>query len=220
MPRICDEVKFGEDQPLDNAPELTEEEKFSIKKRMEAMDKLLSDAGKAKYKLELYFGGVRSMSKPTKGILSFWESGTKFHGGGDEKVYLCPGKRKGKNECESVIPARFNGYGHLVCDNCGLVWPGDQVIGEHIGNHTMRGWSLILASYFHKMQCNCDIYLKHSPDDIRSTTAAELEYRKHGDLMKRLRGRRALHVYPLKNILKDTSSGSDVPTRFFAFLTA
>lgn len=213
------EIAYGEDRPLEAAPELSEEEKFELDKRMQAMDALLATQKKAKYKLELFFGKARSMRNPVPGALSFWESGTKLHGGGDTKVYFCPGKLIGKNNCQKIIPFTFNAYGFLVCPGCKETWKGGQVIGEVLGRHTMRDWAQLIFQYYNRLDQNCDIYLKHSPDDIRSVAAAEQERQKGGELLVKAR-KRAQHVYPLKNIIKDTLGGADLLGRFYAFLTA
>lgn len=213
-----EEIK-AEDRPLEEAPELGEEEKHELQKRMEVMDKLLAERKKAKYKIELFFGKARSLHQPVPGALSFWESGTKFHGGGDAKVYFCPGKVLGKNTCQSIIPFAFNAYGFLVCPNCKETWKGNQVIGEVLGRHTMKDWAELVYRYFVRLDHNCDIYLKHSPDDIRSVAAREQEKQRGGDLLNKAR-KRALHVYPLANIVKDTAAGADILGRFYAFLTS
>lgn len=211
--------KFGKDRPIDEAPVLSDEDKFEMQKRMEALDKLLATQKKAKYKLELFFGKARSMRYPVPGALSFWESGTKLHGGGDTKIYFCPGKQIGKNNCDKVIPFAFNAYGFLVCPSCKETWKGNQVIGEVFGRHSMRDWAELLYRYHLRLDQNCDIYLKHSPDDIRSVAAREQERQKGGELLVKAR-KRAQHVYPLKNIIKDTLNGADLLGRFYAFLTA
>lgn len=200
-------------------PELTEEDRYAVQQKMEAMDKLLATNEKAKYKLELFFGKARSTHQPVPGILSFWESGTKFHGGGDAKIYFCPGKLLKKNSCEAPIPFAFNAYGFLVCPACKETWPAKAVIGEVLGRHTMRQWSELLYLYFRRLEHNCDIYLKHAPDDIRSTARLEQERQRGGELLAKSR-KRALHLYPLRNIIKDTSAGADILSRFHSFLTS
>lgn len=209
----------ADDRPLDEAPELGDEEKFELQKRMEAMDKLLADRKKAKYKIELFFGKARSMRQAVPGAISFWESGTKFHGGGDAKVYFCPGKLLKKNECQSIIPFAFNAYNFMVCPTCKETWKAGQVIGEVFGRHMMKQWAELIYLYFRRLDHNCDIYLKHSPDDIRSVAAREQERQQGGELLHKAR-KRALHIYPLANIIKDTAAGADLLGRFYAFLTS
>lgn len=208
-----------EPENLEEPRELSEEEKDNLQKRMEAMDKLLADRKKAKYKIELFFAKERSIHKPVPGLLSFWESGTQLHGGGDAKVYFCPGKHKGKNDCEAAIPFEFNAYGHLVCPACKTTWKGEDVIGEIIARLSLRQWAALIYKYFVRMNHNCDIYLKFAPTDIRAMASVEQEKQKGGELLAKAR-KRVRAVYPLYNIIKDTSAGADVLQRLYSFLTS
>src|SRR5579862_8352469 len=127
MPRMATEVKFGEDLPLEEAPQLTPEELHTLKKKQEAFDKLLQTEGKAKYKIEVLFAHKRKLHALSAGALSIWESGTKLHGGGDTKMYWCPARKMKRSDCNGIIPDASNGYGHLVCPRCGVVWKGEEV---------------------------------------------------------------------------------------------
>lgn len=207
------------DQDLAEVPELSEEEQEELKQRLKALDKLFEQEKRAKFKLELLFGKARSMHKPVPGCLSFWESGSQLHGGGDAKVYLCPGKLRRKNNCQSVIPFNLTAYGRLVCPNCKEVWKDEEVIGEILGRHTMRQWAELLYTYFRQLDYSCDIYLKHAPEDVRTMAMLEQERQRGGELLAKAR-KRALHVYPLINILQDTAGGADPLGRIYAFLTA
>jgi hypothetical protein len=209
------------DSPADVLPNgmSREDWKDEYNKRIQLSDKLLEQKQTAKYKLELFLGKARSMTKPVPGMLSFWESGSQLHGGGDAKVYICPGKHIGKNECEAVIPFALNAYGFCVCNKCGEAWDAEKVIGEVFGRHSMRQWSELLMIYMRKLDMNCDIYLKHSPDDIRSVAMREQEHQHGGELLAKAR-KRALHIYPMSHIIKDTSAGADLTNRIFTFLTA
>lgn len=220
MPAQVREVKWGEDNPLENAPILTEEEKHIIEQKIAALDKLLATEKKAKYKIELLFGKARSTARPTPGALSFWESGTKFHGGGDAKIYLCPGKALGKSTCEGFIPDSSTGYGHLVCPACGTVWQGQQVIGEIFANLPMKKWAEVILKYYVRLGLNCDIYLKYARTDIRAAAMAEQLKDLRGEKVNLVRSKRAMAIYPLRNILKDSSAGADLLGRFEAFLLA
>lgn len=200
-------------------PELTDEDKHTLKLKMEAMDKILAEKQKAKYKIELFFGEARSTIKPVPGVISFWESGTQLHGGGDAKIYICPGKLLGRSDCEAPIPFEYNAYGHLVCPKCQTTWKSKEVIGEVLGRHTMRDWSKLLYIYFRRLEHNADIYLKHSPKDIRSVAALEQEKQRGGELLAKAR-KRAKHIYPLRNLIKDTAAGADILGRIYVFLTS
>lgn len=167
------EVQWGEDNSIDQVPVLSEEEKHTIKVRCAALDKLLQDQGKAKYKIEVMFAKARSMHRPCVGMVHFFESGTQFHGGGDTKIYLCPGKTLGKSDCEAVIPFSSNGYGYLLCPGCKTVWQGPQVIGEIAYNLPLRKWAEVLLKHFVRFDHNADLYVKFSKHDIRAAALVE-----------------------------------------------
>jgi hypothetical protein len=220
MPVAKKEIKWGEDNPIENVPVLTEEERDILDKKMAAMDALFAELGKAKYKIEILFGSGLSMNKPSVGAVSFWESGSKFHGGGDAKLYMCPGAKLGKSDCTQLIPDSANGYGHLVCPKCGSVWKGDDVIGEVFARMSMQHWSELILYYFNKMSHNADIRIKYPPDDIRSIAMQEQYKDLGGERLGDARRKRAVAIYPLRNIITDTSNGADLLGRFYAFLTA
>lgn len=203
--------------------ELSAEEKEAFEKRKTALEKILtSDKVIAKYKIEVMFGKARSLRNPTPGVLSVWASGTKLHGGGDEKLYLCPGKSLKKNECTGLLFDAYNTSSGIICPTCGSTWKQEQVIGEVFFNLPMRKWADVLYTYYRLCDYNCDIYLKHAPDDIRSKAKAQSEKQtwRGTQLLVKSREVRARHSYPLRNIIKDTSGGSDLLSRFYAFLVA
>lgn len=218
MPTIK-EVKWGQDNDLDNAPTLTDEETDTLKKRMEAMDKLLADAKKAKYKLELMVSRDYRSNAPFAGALSVWESGTKLHGGGDTKVYECPGRALKINDCIGLIPDASTGYGHLVCPDCKRVWQGEQVSGERLARLTKQGWATLLYRYYVRVGHNADIYLKRPKRDIRQAAAAEQERQRGGEVLMKARKIETV-IYPLINIIKDVGAGADPILRFKALLSA
>lgn len=220
MPIYNNEVQWGEDVSIEKTPVLTDEDRFILQQKMAAIDKLFEEQGKAKYKIEVFFAHTRKLHGPSVGALSLWESGSKLHGGGDAKVYLCPGKSLNKNDCESILPDHANGYGFLVCPSCQTVWKGSQVHGEVIGNWTMRTWAETIYRYFCKLGHNADVYLKYPAEDLRKAAKLEQEQQRMGEDLARVRNRRIQYIYPLKNLLKDVSNGADTLSRFYAFLTA
>ena len=210
-------------QRLDDVPSLTDEEHDIIKKRMEALDKLLREDGKAKFKIELFLGSTeQSRIKPIPGLLSFYQSGKKAHGGGDSKIYICPGAHLKRNDCSSRIPAESTGFGFLVCPRCGITWEGTQVIGEIFSRNVMKTWANTIYKYFRVLDMNADIVFKHGVDPIRKITEAVISNEKgrvaiNNDKLTGLR-RRVTHIYPLANIIKDISSGANLQKRLEAFL--
>jgi hypothetical protein len=212
-----EEVKYLED--MGQIPTLTDEDHYVIQQKIQALDKILRDKQKAKYKIELLIVGPRSSRNLNLGMLSFWESGTKFHGGGDDKIYFCPGKKERVNNCYAVIPSAYNNLGVALCPSCGCTWKKASLIGEVPGRYPMQVWADLIYRYFRKLEHNCDIYLKHAPLSIRSVAKQEQERQKGGELLQGVRNR-ILHIYPLANIIVDTKHGSDITKRFYAFLVS
>jgi hypothetical protein len=211
------------DDVRDGPIQLTPEELEQYTKRAEAMAKLLGDKKIiAKYKIEVIFGKARSSSKPTPGAICFWANGTKFHGGGDEKLYLCPGQDLKKNGCTALIHDAYNSSQGAVCPACGNIWNPEQLCGEILYNMSMRKWADVVYRYFRLCDYDCDIYLKFAPQDIRSVTRAQAEKAtwNGSKVLNRVREKRARHIYPLRNIIKDTSAGADLLNRIYAFLVA
>lgn len=187
----------------------------AFKEKQEAVDKLLSENNLAKYKLEVMFTGARSTTRAFPGIVTWWESGSKFHGGGDTKIYLCPG-------CEAYVPDSANGLSCVVCAKCGKLWKGEQLHGEVYYNLPMQKWAEVLLKWFTKMGLNADIRIKYARDDIRDAARKEQDKQLHGDLLRTVRSdeRRSVSVYPMRNIVRDTAGGADLLGRILAYLQA
>lgn len=214
----------------------------------EAITQIMKDRGlikpeevKARYKIEVHFGKDRSISalKPSTGAVLIWESGKELHGGGDDKMYWC-----GYDDCNKPIRSTAMGAFHLVCPHCQRENFLDQISkDQHIAAVRKRGQSTrqfqampcivgekffklppkklasLLAKTWYNLDCDADIYAKYHPLDIRRRPET------HGivetvDGIQKAREKRALMIYPLKNILKDTAAGADLEVRLLAFVTA
>jgi hypothetical protein len=217
---VSNEIKWGEDNPIENAPVLSEEDQDALKKKMAAMDKLLAQQQIAKYKIELFCSYRRSKVRPFPAAISLWESGSKLHGGGDEKVYECPAEKFKLPPCNGIIGGLNQGYGHLVCPKCRKVWKGTQVDGERFAVLTNRGWSQLIMKFFIRLEHNADIYVKTPRSDLRIAANAEQLKQLGGEKLAAVRTKKDLIIYPLKNIIKDTSNGADLLGRFYALLSA
>lgn len=214
----------------------------------EAIDQVMKDRGlikpeevKARYKIEVHFGKDRSISaiKPSTGAILIWESGKEFHGGGDDKMYWC-----GWDDCNKPIRSSAMAEFHLVCPHCqreNFLDPLSKkqhvdevkrrgqpvrsfqampcIVGEKLFKLAPKKLAALLAKTWYDLDCDADIYAKYHPLDIRRRPET------HGivetiDGIQRAREKRSLMIYPLKNILKDTSAGADLEVRLLAFVTA
>lgn len=217
------EITWGDAQAdLLATPAVSKEEMAIVEEKIQAMDKLLADKKLAKYKLEVMFGEDRSMHKPFSGVVTWWESGSKLHGGGDNKLYICPGKERAGNGCEGLLPDIVTGLNLILCPKCKSLWRAEEVHGEVFYRLPMQKWSDVLLSWFLKLGLNADIRIKYARDDIRGAAFKDIEKRMDGEILEKARSfdRRSTSIYSLANIIKDTSAGAGLHERILAFLKA
>jgi hypothetical protein len=218
---IATEVKYVEGATL--PVELSAEEAEAYMKKATALAELLKDTQvTAKYKLEVAFGRNRTVSGLTPGLLSFWASGSRFHGGGDDKIYLCPAYWTGKSTCRAPILESYLGGGTAVCPACGTVWAVKDLVGEVCLNLPMRKWADALYLYFRHFEYDCDLYMKPAKDDIRARSLAQVQRQTWAgtQALDKLREERLRVIYPLRNIVRETRAGASLLGRIYAFLTA
>lgn len=220
MPASVRELKWG-DQSITVSGNITEEEQKAIEARMRELDLILKAEKKpASYKLEVMFNDERSYHKAFGGVVTWWESGSKLHGGGDAKIYLCPGKELKGTQCEAFLFDSHNGMNFIVCPECGSLWKGEEVYGEVFYRLPIEKWADVLLSWFVRLGLDADIRIKYARDDIRTVAMREQEKQMGGEILLEARSdkRRSTAVYPLHNIIKDTSAGAGLRERILAFL--
>jgi len=187
---------------------------------------------KAKYKIEVHFGKGRTVLGLNACAFLMWESGRRFHGGGDDKMYWC-----GYDDCRKPIRSSAFGPYHLVCPSCQrecfldpytkqqhvVLHPEMKRIpvisGERLAKLPMRKIAEFLSALFRDLESNADVYVKYHPSDIRFNLAQD-KITKVIDGMDQARTKRSPLIYPLKNIIKDVSSGADLTQRFLSLITA
>jgi hypothetical protein len=175
-----------------------------LKKDLEA------DKEKAKYKIELQFAAARSakLEVPNLFQVMVWESGRRFHGGGDQRMVFC-GYWRGqgypdKEECMKPIADSNFAVNHLVCPHCGREQFLDpQVKARHIeiareersdvaglermpivnptlvGKLSAQPMSRLLARIFRDCGSAADLYIKFHATDIRCRDVAEVKKADH-----------------------------------------
>ena len=215
---LIDELFGAPDVPLAPA------EQAAVDKRKQFMDQVLAPESMAKYKLEVMFGHRHTARNPTPGIVSWWVSGNKLHGGGDCKLYLCDAsvpELEGKG-CKQFIPESAHGLQYMVCPHCQTMWQANQVVGEIFYRLPIQKWAEVLLKWYSKLELNADIYMKYARDDIRTAANKEQEKQLGGEVLAKARSfdRRSRYSYPLKNIIKDTAAGANLLDRIRAFLEA
>lgn len=186
----------------------------------------------AKYKIEIHFGKNRTMSGPNVCAVSAYESGKHLDGEGDEMMYICAERdrglmvggqvtkdkdapiQKGKDGCGSFISGKQLKSGFAMCTSCNQIVKADALTNSMFYSLSNKQLASKIATWFRKLDSNCDIYVKYHPTDIRYIAMEQA----HGlDKARMLRG---LSIYPLANIIKDTTAGASLESRIAAFLSS
>jgi hypothetical protein len=204
--------------------ELSDSETRAVTEKLKSLKKFFGEKVNARYKIEVQFGKSRSTWKPFHGAMSLYLSGTKLNGGGDEKLYMCP-----REECSGIIlpierfvqeTATHKAIARVPCPKCQLMWDENALVGEVFFNLTAKNWAEAIHKMFVRLDHNADIYLKYHRDDIRYQASLEVAKGAGGEEIAKARTSRGLHIYPLRNIIKDTGAGAQLYDRFLAFINA
>jgi hypothetical protein len=183
------------------------------------LERNLAGEIRAKYKIEVTFAGPdekthykgRTVKGPNRLGVRIWESGKRFHGGGDELAFWCLSE-DGSKGCGKVIPSDCIRGGVALCPHCNRAVNAELLTDERVGFFSSQSLAQELTKLFRELGSNADIYLKYHKTDIHYIA---MERDRGPDVAARLKG---MHIYPLKNILVDTSNGADVTKRFYAFV--
>lgn len=203
-----------------DVPELTEERKYELEKHTADVQKLFDQSVKGRYKIDVFFREVQTVNGLRTGMLQVFENGTKLNGDGDAKVYFCPGDKLRGSGCQGVIPYDSTGYGFLVCPSCVTTWKEEEVYGEILANWFPQGWADQIERTFRQLGSSADIYVKYPRFSLQKASEQEQEKELRGDKLNAVRSARKRVIYPLRNILQDTSAGADLNKRILAFLKA
>ena len=208
---------------------LNEKEEHAIKERRAATDKFFNDQVRAKYKLEVQFYEKRSTIEPFAGVMSFLLNGNRLHGGGDSKVYLCPVDNCfgviDPTDCQ-VVDLDANAFTpdlskiplKVVCPKCRKISLSTDLWGERLLKLNTQGWARALYNNFRYLGSSADVRLIFHHADLHAHTQSEMNRGANGAIIIEARRRRQKAVYPLKNLIKDTSNGADLYGRFLAFV--
>lgn len=213
-PGIFDMVAAGKDLKL--TPEL--EAQLS-----ESMKKLFPDENNAKFLLEVIFNEERSVHKPFSGFLMVWANGGFAHGGGDDKIYLCPSRveRNGHMKvCAAPLPPNLIKHNIGICVSCRQPSEDKKFVGEVFFKLPMQHWVTVLTRYYARLDGDADLRILTMRGDLRDVAEKEQQRQQHGEKLEVLRARREAVRYSLKSIIRDTSSGATLESAFKAFLSA
>lgn len=198
--------------------------------------KILNNDVRAKHKIQINFGPGRSALKDFKAIITIWESGKFFHGGGDGQIYTCMDHRVFNNHpttVPSALPLMKKMHKERTAWGCGSPISGADIRGpiaqcpgcknliqiEYLTgqipfNGSADNLAELVAIIFHKLKDDADIYCKYDRTDIR------YEMQKSSDGVETAHRLRGLFIYPFYRILKDIGEGASLEGRFKAFFLA
>ena len=204
---------------------------------LEPLEKLES-AGKysrARWKIQIWIKSGRSNAKPLAFSLSFWESGKRLHGGGDESAFICRrnhgapkpakppflalGRTSFANEaspdgCGGIILGEACVGGFAVCPHCGVRWDTEHIADSIYYYLPVEVAATVISTWFRTLGSDCDLYLKYRDDDIRVKMMAQTyglaEATRHKGLM----------IYSLARLVQDMSAGATLESRVKAVLLA
>lgn len=198
--------------------------------------KLLGEDIRAAHKIQINFGPGRSALKNFKAIITLWESGKFFHGGGDSQIYTCLDHRLFNNDsttAPSALPIFRTlmkertdwGCGHPIsdadirgpvamCPGCKNMIPAIYLTGQIPFNGPVTELAELVTHIFHKLRDDADIYCKYDRTDIR------YEMQKSRDGVEKAQRLRGLFIFPLSRIITDTALGASLEGRFKTFFLA
>lgn len=174
---------------------------------------LLGSDIRAKYKIEITFEKGRTMKGPNLLGIQVWESGKRFHGGGDDLAFFCLNE-EGDAGCGGVITSDCIKGDIAMCPHCNRGIKSEALTNILVGRVTSQNLAKKVEKLFHQLNDSADIYLKYHKTDVRYIA---MERAKGPDVAKRLKG---MHIYLLKAIIADTSHGASLIGRIQAFLTS
>jgi hypothetical protein len=216
-------IKYGDGVDLILGKGITQGDEEVVRRKVDQRIKeereLKEQFPEAGYTLEVMFGSNFSTMRPSKGAISFWQRGA-IGGAGDTKLYLCPGQKFKVNECNSFIPPVSLGWEMVICPSCGVAWHHTKVDGEIFAILGIGGWADLVLHYFVQMGMDADIRVKYHPTDIRSMAVKEQERQRGGELLEGARSKRAVLEHPMRDIIRDASTGADLRSCILSRLKA
>lgn len=168
---------------------------------------------RAKYKIEVMFEKDRTTAGPNLCGIQLWESGKKFHGGGDELMFWCMDTESNQG-CKAPFSSDFIAGPVANCPHCGNTILMSRAANMRIFRLPTKTLAQEINKIFTTLGRNADIYVKYHKTDIHYLAMLKA---KGPEVAHRLKG---MHIYPLKNIIRDTVGGADLTGRIYAFLTA
>lgn len=167
---------------------------------------------KATYKIEITFGEARKLRGSSVVSVVVWESGNKFHGGGDTSMFWClnPDTASDQTGCGGIIPANCVTKIVATCPHCKHTVNREMLPTMRVGRFSMKNLSIELANLYRHLNADTDIYMKVHTSEGDRYKKAKVEGSQRPKAV----------MYLSEAIIRDTLSGADLAGRIEAFLTA
>ncbi len=156
---------------------------------------------------------MQSSQASVLGSLSWWMNVPV----GEIKLYQCPGKYLGRNECDKIIPDSGHVKTVIFCPACNLRWSQDDVIGELIYRQPLTSWAEVVVKFYQSLGGDSDIFVRQPRGGLIKATVTEQEKFLGGKMMDKAK-KMEKKIYPLAHIIKDTSAGKDLYANILGFL--
>lgn len=204
--RVTDDVRLAHEAAMARAAAAPKDEEI---------EKGLGGELVARWKIELTFIKNRTSTGLNAVGIQVWESGKHFHGGGDALAFFCEDAREGHADgCGAIIPQDNVRNGVAYCSACKKAINASYLANIHQGIVYIDSLAKEVAKLFRRLGSNADIFIKFHKEDIRYMTMMRAKGPEYAAKYK------GMHIYPLKNIVKDTANGADLVGRIKAFLLA
>lgn len=169
---------------------------------------------RAKFKIEIKFRDDRKLFGDNSIGWQAYESGKHLHGGGDELLYWCVARNERDIGCGAPIYGNNIIQGVALCTGCQRQINASLLTSNFVIKMTIKKLAVETAKLWRQLDGSADIYCKYSREDIRWQI---MEKKLGAEKARELQG---LCIYPLGNIIKDTSAGSSLESRLEAFFKA
>jgi hypothetical protein len=200
--------------------QIPQAEQEAIEERVKLLTEIFKDEGRGKYTIHIRLLGKKKAMEPQAGSIEFWLSGASSYSEAkqDTRLYLCPGKALGINNCYEVLPDFGNLSTKHICPSCGMTWKGEQVVGEYLARLNRQDWAEVLAYYVEKFEKCTNLRLTSIEKGLQEATIKEQQK----DLRNEAMGpviRKSRHVYyNFPRLAKDLKAGASLVGRMRAFL--
>jgi hypothetical protein len=175
-----------------------------------ALGETPSVAKGAKYKIEVAYMEARKLKEPSACSVTVWESGRRFHGGGDQSMFWCINAKNPDEGCGGLIPDNMVKNGVALCPHCKRSVNQQLLPVTRVGIFSPQNLAKEIHKIFRHLGSDADVYLKYHRSDMEARARLKSE----GGAKKEVA------IYTVTSIIRDSLLGGDLTRKFEDFLTA